>query len=92
MKSFINNPKEVVNQGLEGLLTNANLTYLDSFPEIRVILKTKTQRSTRLNAVKKCHFWWWWVGGVWWWCEVCTSDLKKKCLKRNVSKKNTHAC
>jgi len=45
MKSFINNPKEVVNQGLEGLLTNANLTYLDSFPEIRVILKTNIDKS-----------------------------------------------
>ena len=39
MKSFINNPEDAVNESIEGLLTNPLLTKLDSFPEIRVVLR-----------------------------------------------------
>jgi dihydroxyacetone kinase len=40
MKFFINDPKDVVNDGIEGMLTNPKLTRLDNFPEIRVVLRS----------------------------------------------------
>jgi len=40
MKSFINDPKDVVNDGIEGMLTDPKLTRLDNFPEIRVVLRS----------------------------------------------------
>lgn len=45
MKFFINDPHHVVNEGIEGLLTNPELTRLDTFPEIKVVLRTKTDKS-----------------------------------------------
>jgi dihydroxyacetone kinase len=40
MKFFINDPKDVVNDGIEGMLTDPKLTRLDNFPEIRVVLRS----------------------------------------------------
>ena len=41
MKFFINDPKDVVNEAIEGLLTDPALTKLDNFPEVRVVLRKK---------------------------------------------------
>lgn len=40
MKFFINDPNKVVNEGIEGLLTDPQLTRLKNFPEIRVVLRS----------------------------------------------------
>ncbi|MBW2960610.1 dihydroxyacetone kinase subunit DhaK [Mesonia aestuariivivens] len=39
MKFFINKSKQVVDEGLQGLLTDPKLTKLDTFPEVRVVLR-----------------------------------------------------
>lgn len=41
MKFFINDPKDVVNEAIEGLLTDPALTKLNNFPEVRVVLRKK---------------------------------------------------
>jgi len=45
MKFFINEPDQVVNEGIEGLLTNPKLTRLDNFPEVRVVLRKNWDKS-----------------------------------------------
>ena len=37
MKFFINDPQKVVDEGIEGLLTDPKLTKLDNFHEITVV-------------------------------------------------------
>ncbi|WP_028298545.1 dihydroxyacetone kinase subunit DhaK [Olivibacter sitiensis] len=39
MKAFINDTDQVVNDALQGLVTNPNLILLDSFPEVRVVMR-----------------------------------------------------
>jgi len=39
MKFFINEPQNVVNEAIEGILTDPKLTKLDNFPEVRVVLR-----------------------------------------------------
>ena len=45
MKFFINNPQQVVDEGIEGLLTDPNLTKLDNFPEVRVVLRKNIDKN-----------------------------------------------
>ena len=45
MKFFINKPDNVVNESIEGLLTDPNLTKLDSFPEVRVVTRKEIDKS-----------------------------------------------
>lgn len=45
MKFFINETDQIVNQAIEGLLTNPKLTKLDSFPEIRVVIRKDWDKS-----------------------------------------------
>ncbi|WP_051201419.1 dihydroxyacetone kinase subunit DhaK [Christiangramia portivictoriae] len=45
MKFFINEADEVVNEGIEGLLTNPRLTRLNNFPEVRVVLRKDWDKS-----------------------------------------------
>ena len=45
MKFFINKPDNVVNESIEGLLTDPNLTKLDSFPEVRVVTRKEIDTS-----------------------------------------------
>ncbi|MGS2763108.1 dihydroxyacetone kinase subunit DhaK [Sinomicrobium sp. M5D2P9] len=45
MKFFINNPHKVVDEGIEGLLTDPSLTKLDTFPEVRVVLRKNTDKN-----------------------------------------------
>jgi len=45
MKFFINDPKNVVNDGINGLLTDPRLTRLDNFPEIRVVLRSTINKN-----------------------------------------------
>jgi len=45
MKFFINEADQVVNEGIEGLLTNPKLTRLDNFPEVRVVLRKDWDKS-----------------------------------------------
>jgi len=45
MKFFINETDQIVNEAIEGLLTNPKLTKLDSFPEIRVVIRKDWDRS-----------------------------------------------
>ena len=39
MKFFINEPQNVVNEAIEGILTDPKLTKLNNFPEVRVVLR-----------------------------------------------------
>jgi ATP-dependent dihydroxyacetone kinase len=39
MKFFINEPDQIVNEAINGLLTNPQLAKLDSFPEVRVVIR-----------------------------------------------------
>ncbi|MAN28835.1 MULTISPECIES: dihydroxyacetone kinase subunit DhaK [Mesonia] len=45
MKFFINDPQKVVDEGIEGLLTDPKLTKLDNFPEIRVVLRKNIDKN-----------------------------------------------
>lgn len=45
MKFFINEPDQIVNQAINGLLTNPELARLDSFPEIRVVIRKDWDKS-----------------------------------------------
>lgn len=45
MKAFINDTDEVVNDALLGLLTDPNITFLDSFPEVRVVLRSDWKKN-----------------------------------------------
>lgn len=45
MKAFVNNPHDVVNDSLEGLLVNEKLALLDRFPEIRVVVRNDWDKS-----------------------------------------------
>ncbi|WP_037320428.1 dihydroxyacetone kinase subunit DhaK [Salegentibacter sp. Hel_I_6] len=45
MKFFINDAQEVVNEGIEGLLTDPNLTKLDNFPEVKVVLQKELDKN-----------------------------------------------
>jgi len=45
MKFFINETDQIVNEAIEGLLTNPKLTKLDSFPEIRVVIRKDWDKS-----------------------------------------------
>ncbi|SHI50958.1 dihydroxyacetone kinase [Mesonia phycicola] len=45
MKFFINDAHHVVDEGLEGLLTDPSLTKLDNFPEVRVILRKEIDKN-----------------------------------------------
>ncbi|RNL80745.1 DAK2 domain-containing protein [Sinomicrobium pectinilyticum] len=45
MKFFINTPHKVVEEGIEGLLTDPGLTKLDTFPEIKVVLRKNTDKN-----------------------------------------------
>jgi ATP-dependent dihydroxyacetone kinase len=45
MKFFINETDQIVNQAIDGLLTNPNLVKLDQYPEIRVIVRKDWDRS-----------------------------------------------
>lgn len=45
MKSFVNNPHDVVNESLEGLLVNEKLALLDCFPEVRVVVRQDWDKS-----------------------------------------------
>ena len=45
MKAFINNPHDVVKEGLEGLLANDKLVVLDRFPEVKVVVRKDWDKS-----------------------------------------------
>ena len=45
MKFFINKPENVVNESIEGLLTDPKLTKLDTFPEVRVVTRKEIDTS-----------------------------------------------
>lgn len=45
MKFFINEPGQIVNEAINGLLTNPKLAKLDSFPEVRVVIRTDWDKS-----------------------------------------------
>ena len=45
MKFFINKPEDVVNESILGMITNPELTVLDSFPEIRVVVRNNWDKS-----------------------------------------------
>lgn len=45
MKFFINETDQIVNEAIEGLLTNPNLVRLDQYPEIRVIVRKDWDKS-----------------------------------------------
>lgn len=45
MKSFVNNPHNVVNEAIEGLLINEKLAVLDKFPEVRVVVRKDWDKS-----------------------------------------------
>lgn len=45
MKSFINNPKDVVKDAIDGILINHKLAKLDRFPEIKVIVRKDWDKS-----------------------------------------------
>ncbi|WBL22781.1 dihydroxyacetone kinase subunit DhaK [Zunongwangia sp. HRR-M8] len=45
MKFFINKPEDVVNESIEGLLTDPKLTKLDTFPEVRVVTRKEIDKS-----------------------------------------------
>ena len=45
MKFFINKPEDVVNESILGMITNPELTVLDSFPEIRVVVRNDWYKS-----------------------------------------------
>jgi ATP-dependent dihydroxyacetone kinase len=45
MKFFINDPDQIVNEAINGLLTNPKLARLDSFPEIRVVIRKDWDKS-----------------------------------------------
>jgi len=45
MKFFINEPDQIVNEAINGLLTNPKLAKLDSFPEIRVVIRKDWDKS-----------------------------------------------
>ncbi|MET4142098.1 dihydroxyacetone kinase subunit DhaK [Pedobacter sp. UYP1] len=45
MKFFINEPDQIVNEAINGLLTNPKLARLDSFPEIRVVIRKDWDKS-----------------------------------------------
>lgn len=45
MKFFINKVDQIVNEAIDGLLTNPNLVKLDSFPEVRVVLRKDWDKS-----------------------------------------------
>ena len=45
MKFFINKPEDVVNESILGMITNPELTVLDSFPEIRVVVRNDWDKS-----------------------------------------------
>lgn len=45
MKSFVNNPHEVVKDSIEGLLIDDKLAVLDRFPEVRVVVRKDWDKS-----------------------------------------------
>lgn len=45
MKFFINDAQDVVNEGIDGLLTDPNLTRLDNFPEVKVVLQKELDKN-----------------------------------------------
>lgn len=45
MKSFINNPHDVVKDSIEGLLIDDKLAVLDRFPEVRVVVRKDWDKS-----------------------------------------------
>lgn len=45
MKAFINNTKDVVSDGIDGLLINEKLAKLEGFPEIRVVVRKDWDKS-----------------------------------------------
>lgn len=45
MKFFINETDQIVNEAIEGLLTNPKLARLDSFPEVRVVIRKGWDKS-----------------------------------------------
>lgn len=45
MKFFINDAQDVVNEGIDGLLTDPNLTRLNNFPEVKVVLKKELDKN-----------------------------------------------
>ena len=45
MKFFINETDQIVNEAIEGLLTNPKLAILDSFPEVRVVIRKDWDKS-----------------------------------------------
>lgn len=45
MKFFINETDQIVNEAIEGLLTNPKLARLDSFPEVRVVIRKDWDKS-----------------------------------------------
>ncbi|SEB14352.1 dihydroxyacetone kinase subunit DhaK [Pedobacter hartonius] len=45
MKFFVNETDQIVNEAIEGLLTNPKLTVLDSFPEVRVVIRKDWDQS-----------------------------------------------
>lgn len=45
MKFFINETDQIVNEAIEGLLTNPKLARLDNFPEVRVVIRKDWDKS-----------------------------------------------
>lgn len=45
MKFFINKTDQIVNEAINGLLTNPKLAKLDSFPEVRVVIRKDWDKS-----------------------------------------------
>ncbi|HEY9262875.1 dihydroxyacetone kinase subunit DhaK, partial [Chitinophaga sp.] len=45
MKFFINDVDQIVNEAIDGLLTNPDLARLDSFPAIRVVIRKDWDKS-----------------------------------------------
>jgi dihydroxyacetone kinase len=45
MKFFINDTDQIVNEAIDGLLTNPKLAKLDSFPEVRVVIRKDWDKS-----------------------------------------------
>jgi ATP-dependent dihydroxyacetone kinase len=45
MKFFINETTQIVNEAIEGLLTNPKLARLDNFPEVRVVVRRDWDKS-----------------------------------------------
>lgn len=45
MKFFINETDQIVNEAIEGLLTNPKLARLDAFPEVRVVIRKDWDKS-----------------------------------------------